>query len=943
MTDLAPLKLLAAGGSGGEETYQYPEEVYNAELYAGGQWYEPEGVGVGVVAYGTITTSNTNPYDTNYDRDGFYSSIFNGTGQLQLVQSTEHMNDVTGGSFFVSFWMKTDVYSQESSEDRTIFVQDTGIGANYANKIKIGITSAQKIAVFKTIDLGGTPIITSTTSVCDDAWHFVHVCRAKDETTVRLFIDGNADGTATESTSFGTVNVNAYGPKPAIGSARNQTGRYSGSLHQVMWSFSQKGTENSADIKTSNYTVSTSWPQNMYYLGYYMACSSSGNQKVKAWSNRKVLGPRIKAYPNMLTWVKRQNTESTGNADQWPVMSANILNIYGYDILYPANAVDKATDTYSFRTYNTYTDTSTTTTKRDYIVGKGHIVGSYETKTGEDKFSYIARTLKPAKGFCDILTYEGTGSSQTINHNLGCNIGFMLIKDVDADVGWVAKHVNHSGADYYQRFDEHANQISDSTLFNSTANTSTQFTVGTSALTNTSGHTYVAILLAAGDDAASSVWGPSSNEKMIKCGYYNGNGSTTGPIVDVGFEPTTLLIKGYSITGNSGTSYWMLFDETRKFEARQEGRVWIEYNEWWDKVESVGVQQSRTGFQLRSDTTNFNENNGVYLYVAIRGPMRTPSAANGDKPSHFFNASYSKADTSDVKGTFPGAENAPNFQADFAMHRQPATSSYQYVQARKSGYYYRATNHSSALDSSGVWSQFAVEPGFGTDWATTYFAWMWKQAPGLMRCEYYVGNGSNRNVTHDLGVTPEMIMIWRLGPQGTPEYTIYGHKGLNAGTNPWQYWQYAQFGLADYSYGNVGWNNTAPTSSVFSLGTSSNTNKSGDEYVAVLFASLAGFQKVGFYQGNGSAGHTIDCGFTTGSRYVMIKNTSAAGNWKQYDTTRGLSSSVSMNCNANDYTAQTDDDFLRQHNSGFQLNGSDNEVNGNGYNYIYLAVANDPT
>ena len=75
----------------------------------------------------------------------------------------------------------------------------------------------------------------------------------------------------------------------------------------------------------------------------------------------------------------------------------------------------------------------------------------------------------------------------------------------------------------------------------------------------------------------------------------------------------------------------------------------------------------------------------------------------------------------------------------------------------------------------------------------------------------------------------------------------------------------------------------------------------------------------------------------------MIKNTSAAGNWKQYDTTRGLSSSVSMNCNANDYTAQTDDDFLRQHNSGFQLNGSDNEVNGNGYNYIYLAVANDPT
>ena len=76
MTDLAPLKLLAAGGSGGEATYQYPEEVYNAELYAGGQWYiKPAGL---VTVNGTITTSNTNPYDTNYDRDGWYSSIFNG-------------------------------------------------------------------------------------------------------------------------------------------------------------------------------------------------------------------------------------------------------------------------------------------------------------------------------------------------------------------------------------------------------------------------------------------------------------------------------------------------------------------------------------------------------------------------------------------------------------------------------------------------------------------------------------------------------------------------------------------------------------------------------------------------------------------------------------------------------------------------------------------------
>ncbi len=939
MTDLAPLKLLAAGGSGGEETYQYPEEVYNAELYAGGQWYVPEGVGVGVAAYGTITTSNTNPYSTSYDRDGFYSSIFNGTGSLQMPQNTEHMNNVTGGPFFIRFWMKTDVSSQESSEDRTIFIQDIGTGSNYANKIKIGITSAQKIAVFKTIDLGGTPIITSTTSVCDDAWHLVHVCRAADETTVRLFIDGNADGTATESTSFGTVNVNANGPAPAIGSSRSQTGRYSGSLHQVHWCFHNAGSASTSLTPTSNYTPSTSYPSSMFWIQNWIACSSSGNTKVRSWTNRKVLAPRINAFPAMLTWLKRQNTASTGDADAYGVIQQNITNQYGYDGLYPALALDKFTTGYHLRAYNDDAS-SGDTSNRDYTDGKGANVGSFVKAVGEIDFSYIARTFKPAKGFCDILTYEGTGSAQNIAHNLGCNIGFMLIKDMDADVSWVAKHVSHSGANYYQLFDTNANQTQDATLFDSTAMNATQFTVGTSALTNASGHTYLVLLLAEGD-ANSAVWGPSSNENMVKCGNYSGNGSTTGPVINAGFEPTTIIIKGQAISGSSGESYWYIFDSTRKLEAREEGRVWLEYNKVWDKVETTMLQQNKSGFQIRSSSDQVNENGGVYIYIAIRGPMRIPNATYGDKPSHFFNCAYGTANTSDVVGSFPGAANAPNFQPDFCMLRKPAASSYQYVCTRKSGYYYRATNSYSGIDTSTSWMQFAVEPGFGTDWDSTWFSWMWKSAPGLTHVEYYKGTGSAQNITHNLGVVPEMMMCWRLGPQGSPTYTAYWHKGLNDGNSPEDYFIYAQYNLANYDV-NL-WDDTAPTSSVFRVNTQDMVNKSGDEYSMVLFASLAGFQKVGYYEGNGSAGKVIDCGFTTGSRFVMIKRTETSGNWKQYDTTRGLSSSVSMNCNANDYTAQSDDDFLRQHNSGFELNTSDGEVNANGGKYIFLAVANDPT
>ena len=931
MTDLAPLKLLAAGGGGGETTYQYPEEVYCSELASGGQMYTS-----GVTVSGTITTSNTNPYSTSFDQTGYYAWVYNGTGYTQLTANTDHMNNLTGGGFFLTFWMKTNEVDQEGGQNRTIFIQDTGYGSNYADKLKIDITSSQKIAVYKTVDLGGTALITSTTSVGDNAWHFINVCRQQGSSTIRLFIDGSADGTVTDSATLGTVN-GTVGPQPRIGAARDGNGRYSGSLHSMQWCFHSVGSKNSIFNGTSNYTPFT-YPYPIYFINCFVACDAKNNTQIAAWADKKVIAPRVDTT-NIVSWAKRMRTESTTNADHWPVMHPRVLNDALFDKLWPANASDISTDVFNFRNTNKFQGQGDHST-RDYVNNKGVILGSWSSATAEDLYSYVFRTFKPAKGFCDVLTYEGTGSVQNIGHKLGCNIGFMLIKDTEADVGWVAKHVNHSGADYYQRFDEHANQVSDSTLFNSTASTSTQFTVGTSALTNTSGHTYIAILFADGSDGSAQIWGPSSNQKMVDVGYYNGNGSSTGPIVNVGFEPTTLILKGYSVTG--GTAYWYIFDACKKFEAREEGVAWIEYNEYWDKLSASGViQQTSSGFQIRGTSTSLNENGGSYLYMAIRGPMRVPNATYGDKPSHFFNCAYGTANTSDVKGSFPGVATAPNFQPDFCMLRKPAASSYQYVATRKSGYYYRATNNYSGIDTASSWMEWAVEPGFGTDWDSTYFAWMWKSAPGLTHVEYYKGTGSAQNITHNLGVVPEMMMCWRLGPQGSPTYTAYWHKGLNGGSSPENYFVYAQYNLAQYDV-NV-WDDTLPTSTVFRVNTQDMVNKSGDEYSMVLFASLAGFQKVGYYTGNGSAGTVINCGFTTGSKFVMIKRTDTTGNWKQYDTERGLHIMASVNCNANDYTAQADDDFLRQDNSGFKLNTSDAEVNASGGNYIFLAVANDPT
>ena len=90
---------------------------------------------------------------------------------------------------------------------------------------------------------------------------------------------------------------------------------------------------------------------------------------------------------------------------------------------------------------------------------------------------------------------------------------------------------------------------------------------------------------------------------------------------------------------------------------------------------------------------------------------------------------------------------------------------------------------------------------------------------------------------------------------------------------------------------STAWNNTTPTASVFSIGTGANVNTSAQTYVAYLFATVAGISKVGSYTGNGLT-QTIDCGFSTGSRFVLIKRTDSTGDWYTFDTARGMTVST---------------------------------------------------
>jgi hypothetical protein len=105
-----------------------------------------------------------------------------------------------------------------------------------------------------------------------------------------------------------------------------------------------------------------------------------------------------------------------------------------------------------------------------------------------------------------------------------------------------------------------------------------------------------------------------------------------------------------------------------------------------------------------------------------------------------------------------------------------------------------------------------------------------------------------------------------------------------------------------------------------------------------LFATLPGISKVGSYSGTGSA-LNIDCGFTNGARFVLIKRTDSTGNWYAFDTARGIVSGNDFAYAFNTAASQISGDYIDPLAAGFTINGSYAQWNQSGGSYIFLAIA----
>ena len=213
--------------------------------------------------------------------------------------------------------------------------------------------------------------------------------------------------------------------------------------------------------------------------------------------------------------------------------------------------------------------------------------------------------------------------------------------------------------------------------------------------------------------------------------------------------------------------------------------------------------------------------------------------------------------------------------------------------------------------------------------AQNYVSWAWKKQSNFFDIVTYTGNNANQTINHNLGSVPGMVIVKRLNDAGN-----WGVKHRSIGNNFGVFLNLNHAAAQNSTY----WNNTAPTSTQFTVGTTHSVDSA--PYVAYLFAHNSESVNCGTYTGNGSAtGPVVTTGFQP--QWLMFKCTSNADDWVIVDAQRGIDPAgndifLKPNTTGADYGFL---DAISVSSTGFNVTGTDNVVNGSGRTYIYMAIA----
>ena len=209
----------------------------------------------------------------------------------------------------------------------------------------------------------------------------------------------------------------------------------------------------------------------------------------------------------------------------------------------------------------------------------------------------------------------------------------------------------------------------------------------------------------------------------------------------------------------------------------------------------------------------------------------------------------------------------------------------------------------------------------------TYVYEMLRRAPSFFDVVRYTGTGSALSVSHNLGVAPELIIAKKVS--NTSEWVV------SANVLPYTSFLFLESTAAKATFTMF----NPVTASAFTV-QPGGVADSGSNYVAYLFATCAGVSKVGSYTGTGAL-LTVNCGFTSGARFVFIKRTDSTGDWYVWDSARGISSGNDPYLLLNTLGAEvTSTNYVDTDTTGFKVTAAaPSGLNASGGTYLFLAIA----
>ena len=564
-----------------------------------------------------------------------------------------------------------------------------------------------------------------------------------------------------------------------------------------------------------------------------------------------------------------------------------------------------------------------------------------------------------------VVSYTGATGAQTVGHGLSSAPKFIIAKNRDSSSDWIVYHEDLDSSypeDKFLRLNQTNSTSTSADYWGSGGVTNSVFGVDNGILINSNSQKVIAYCW-------SEVSGYSKFDSY--------SGGTNPKTITTGFKPRFLLIKR-----TDTTNHWMLIDSKRGGTQKLGADTNVSENNnatLGDASQNI-VEFLDDGFKLTTTNAGTNTSGGTYIYAAFGDRAGNNWTTNNliataglDTAAQGFDVVTWTANGSNQSITGLG------FQPDLIWAKSQNTGSTPHLLVDSvRGVSQVLSSHSTGAEQdysgiSGLISSFnsdGFDTGGNSDIATnnrSFVAWCWKaggsassNSNGSITSSVsandtygfsivtYTGTGSNATVGHGLSSAPKWIVV-KDRSQATG-WAVY-HDAIGTSTN--NYIELQSAGAAGQD--NTAFQNTAPTNSVFSIGTKAAVNSSGDNFVAYCWSEISGFSRFGSYTGTASSGNKVTTGFKT--KFVLIKRVGNAsdgettyGGWGMYqegETDKQLMANCSGeegvrgNCNAGSNTRDIQASVVFN-NDGFTLSSGWYEQNDTGVLYIYAAFADKP-